>query len=246
MAKRLKKKDINIVPGYQLCRECEKQLDLIDKSEEDESMSENEQSKDHEFSAAGFTPPRKKLNKTLSSIGSSPINLHSISQHSRGPTAKRKLAKVSQKLKENLVEAYSIEDFNSNPSEAPISKDVQEKAKELDELHEALKAKLMTACYSDKVQILTLIPDSWSRSFAAKYFNVSVYMIRTARELKKEKGILARPIAKRGKELLSETLQLVLNFFEDDEYSRIMPGKKDCVSVGRNIYKQKRLILCNL
>ena len=25
-----------------------------------------------------------------------------------------------------------------------------------------------------------------------------------------------------------------------------MPGKKDCVSVGKNQYRQKRLILCNL
>ena len=110
-----------------------------------------------------------------------------------------------------------------------------------------MKEKLSTACYSEKVQILTLVPDSWSRTYAAEYFNVSVYRIRRARELKKEKRILAKPNAKQGSKILSsETLQLVANFFEDDEYSRLMPGKSDCVSISKNCYKQKRLLLCNL
>ena len=38
----------------------------------------------------------------------------------------------------------------------------------------------------------------------------------------------------------------IVSFYEDDEISRIMPGKKDYVSIGRNIHKQKRLLLANL
>ena len=38
----------------------------------------------------------------------------------------------------------------------------------------------------------------------------------------------------------------IVSFYEDDEISRIMPGKKDYVSIGRNIHKQKRLFLANL
>ena len=34
--------------------------------------------------------------------------------------------------------------------------------------------------------------------------------------------------------------------YEDDEFTRLMPGIKDCVSVSRNVYQQKRLFLCNL
>ena len=39
-----------------------------------------------------------------------------------------------------------------------------------------------------------------------------------------------------------------VSFYEDDKISRIMPGKKDYtfVSIGRNIHKQKRLLLANL
>ena len=58
------------------------------------------------------------------------------------------------------------------------------------------------------------------------------YLVRTVRELKKVEGILAKPVPKKGKQLPQETLDLVLNFYEDDEFSRQMPGKKDYVSIG--------------
>ena len=58
--------------------------------------------------------------------------------------------------------------------------------------------------------------------------------------------MFTRPNSKQGKNLSNFTLDLIEKFFEDDEYSRPMPGKKDCVSIGRNQYKQKHLLLCNL
>ena len=82
--------------------------------------------------------------------------------------------------------------------------------------------------------ILTAILWTWPRAFCATYFNVSEYLVRTARNLKKSKGILAVPNPKRGKTLPEETKQLVINFYEDDEYSRQLPGK----SIGNKQYKQ--------
>ena len=41
-------------------------------------------------------------------------------------------------------------------------------------------------------------------------------------------------------------LEAVAAFYENDGYTRIMPGKSDCESVARNVHKQKQLILCNL
>ena len=69
-----------------------------------------------------------------------------------------------------------------------------------------------------------------------------LYMIRAARKLTKEKGILELPAAKKGKTLSEEVTQSVLAFYEDDEYTRLMPGKRDCVSLGKE-YRQKRLLL---
>ena len=59
-------------------------------------------------------------------------------------------------------------------------------------------------------------------------------------------SILANPECKRGKKLSIEKVNAVIQFYEDDEFSHQMPGKKDCISTGNKQYKQKRLILSNL
>ena len=71
-------------------------------------------------------------------------------------------------------------------------------------------------------------------------------MVRQARELKSSSGILAIPKKKTGKVLQKSTIEQVISFYEDDEHSRLMPGKKDYVSIQRNVHKQERLLLCNL
>ena len=92
---------------------------------------------------------------------------------------------------------------------------------------------MKTASYSEKIPILTRIPDKWSQEYASKQFDVSEYLIKdeTARELKKVGGILAKSAPKNGKTLSQETLNLVQSFYEDDQYSRQMPERKDYVSI---------------
>ena len=86
----------------------------------------------------------------------------------------------------------------------------------------------------------------WPRVHVAKYFNVSEHMVCEARQLPREKGILAFPEPKRGKRLSKEVENSVKLFYENDEHSRLMPGAKDYVSVERNVHQQKHLSLCNL
>ena len=74
-------------------------------------------------------------------------------------------------------------------------------------------------------------------------------MVKKSRELRAANGILADPMKKRGKSLPDETVTAVKMFYEDEEFSRMCPGKKDFVSVreetGR-VHRQKRLLLTNL
>ena len=109
-----------------------------------------------------------------------------------------------------------------------------------------MKEKLVTASNTEKLQILTLVPDSWSQKYCSEYFGVSGYIIPSARELKQRKGILAQPSQKKGKTMAEETIDLVNAFYEDDEYSRQLPWKKAYVSIQKGVHKQKRLDLCNL
>ena len=89
-------------------------------------------------------------------------------------------------------------------------------------------------------------PHSWPRKYYSEYFGVSEYLIQYVRELKQRKGILAGPSQKKGKPMTQETIDLVHAFYEDDEYSRQLPEKKDYVSIQKGVHRQKWLVLCNL
>ena len=57
---------------------------------------------------------------------------------------------------------------------------------------------------------------------------------------------MSDPDPKSGKGLAFETVQLVEAFYLSDEISRMMPGRKDFVSIrvqGERVHKQKQLVL---
>ena len=104
--------------------------------------------------------------------------------------------------------------------------DTKNKVEELDRLHAAMKEKLVTTSTTEKLQILTLVPDSWLQKYCSEYFGVSEYLIRSARELKQRKGILAQTSQKKGKAMAQETIDFVYAFYEDDKYTRQLLGKR--------------------
>ena len=73
--------------------------------------------------------------------------------------------------------------------------------------------------YNQKMQILTLIPESWTIKKAPGYFKVSDYLVKKARDLKNQKGILTSPERKKGKSLPNEVTEREKLFIEDDEVS---------------------------
>ena len=127
--------------------------------------------------------------------------------------------------KENISAAY-VSDVEIEEPPPIYDRDAKNKAGELDRLHATMKKKLVTYSNTENLQILNLVPDSWSRKYCTEYFGVSEYLIRSARELKQRKGILAQPSQKKGKAMAQETIDLVHAFYEDDEYSRPFLRKK--------------------
>ena len=77
--------------------------------------------------------------------------------------------------------------------------DMKEKVNDLVRLHEAMQEKLKAASYSEKIQILTMEPDKWSRMYCSEYFNVFEYLVWTSHEIKNVGGILAKPAPKKEK-----------------------------------------------
>ena len=77
-----------------------------------------------------------------------------------------------------------MEDSESDSSD---KNDMKEKVNDLVILHEEMQEKLKAASYSQRIQILTLVPNKWSRMYCSEYFNAFEYLVLTSHEIKKSK-----------------------------------------------------------
>ena len=110
--------------------------------------------------------------------------------------------------------------MKDSESDSKGKNDMKQKVIDLVRLHRTMQEKFKKASYSEQIQILTLVPDKWSRMCCSEYFNVFEYLVWTSHEIKKLGGILAKPAPKKGKTITTETLHLVTNVYEDDNFSR--------------------------
>ena len=85
-------------------------------------------------------------------VGMSPVNLHGLYQHSRGTSTKQKLDKVVDMYKSTIAEAYDVSKDVLDTSDFVFEEsDAQWKAAELKQLHDAMREKLKTALYPEKI-----------------------------------------------------------------------------------------------
>ena len=144
-------------------------------------------------------------------------------------------------LRSNISEVYKLQvDFLKDwESESYDKNDMKEKVNDLVRLHKAMQEELKAASFSGKIQIPTLVSDKWCRMYCSEYFNVIEYLVWTSHKIKKVGAILEKPVPKKGKTITTETLYLVTNVYEDDNFSREASEKKDYVSVSNGVHKQK-------
>ena len=90
--------------------------------------------------------------------------------------------------KENITAAYNVLGVEIEEPLPIFDSDTKNRAEDLVGLQAAIKEKLFTASNTEKLQMLTLVSDSWSRKYFSEYFGVSEYLIQSARELKQKKG----------------------------------------------------------
>ena len=81
--------------------------------------------------------------------------------------------------------------------------------------------------------MLTVLPKSWSVKKAQQEFGVAEYLAWQSKKLVEERGILSLPGPPCGPSLPPETVVVVCSFYESDTISRVMPGKKDFVSMKK-------------
>jgi len=122
---------------------------------------------------------------------------------------------------------------------------------ELEEMLDGLKQKFSTLKHNDplRVRILTIAPSSWSVRKIVKEFNASRYLAKKSKELKSNHGVLADTTSRVGKVLPQTTVEKVIEFYNSDINSRIMPGMKNAIFLmidDKRTMVQKRLLLLNL
>ena len=116
------------------------------------------------------------------------------------------------------------------------------------EMIQQLKEKFReTKRRSEQVQVLTVLPKSWSVKKVQQELGVSEYLATV-----KEAGRGKRHSFSSWSITRTEPPETVINvcsFYESDDISRVMPGKKDFISVkkeGKREHIQKRLVLSDL
>ena len=97
-----------------------------------------------------------------------------------------------------------------------------------------------------KHKIITVAPESWRIREIAKECNASDNTTRQAKQLRSTNGVQADPPAKAGRNLPDSIAAKVNEFYQADDISKIMSGRKDTWSTkvgGKRIKMQKRHLL---
>ena len=252
MAKKLKEYGFeHVVPGQRLCSRCFTKAGKVDRKVESSTSEESESSVSSEIQSAIQSTEKatcsSNLDNSFALLNESPLApLHSIPKRQKIKVCERKLGKVKRKLTSQLAVVSGLEpddldtDMSGKQEVSELknnNKKLQEQSSDLNCLMQKLKAKFQkTENYSDKLQILTLVPQSWSAEKASTYFECSIYSIYKARMVEKEEGILGHYERKQRTGISALTQQKVLDFYEDEKTSRMLPGMKDKVSIQKNVY----------
>ena len=129
---------------------CQRQTHCIDKKDKVQSVTDT----DNKFIEC------QTLRKKPQSIDISSVTLHAF----------------MKTLKNDISEAHKvqIDSLKDSESDCYDENDIKEKVNDFVRLHKAIQGKLKTASYSEQIQILTLVPDKWSRMYCSEYFNILV------------------------------------------------------------------------
>lgn len=207
----------------------------------------DEMSTDSEGSSSLY---QVELSSSFQGMTESPLKFKNLKKSSRKSYVKRKLSRVHAKMtkKAAVVLNLPVEELEQcNDDSDQECRTIEQKAEDLDLLMLKIKDKMMSCTTSaEKTQLLTLVPESWTRKAVTEFFDVTDYQARAASALVKSDGILTMPPPRKGKTLSSKIKNTIIEFYCSEENSRIMPGNKDKVSISRNMYEQKRLILSTL
>lgn len=224
-----------VKPGQKLCVSCDSECRKMGENVEDMSTSD---------SGSDFDNVVGCVNESITALGCSPVKVNKVSLRDTSGYLRRKFTEA-----EACIESAFAEVAHQRGSSVSVVENTCIKCSDYECLIEKLKEKFTVCDKSTKIQILSLAPMSWTIEKTAEEFNCSHRLVKHARHITHEQGILPIPHKKKGHSLPADVLEAAQSFYENDEYSRVCPGVKDCLSVrvnGVKMKKAKRLLLLNL
>jgi len=127
------------------------------------------------------------------------------------------------------LDEYPFESDDHKHMVEKLRKDVEEKSK---------KGRI-----GDVISMLRLAPYSWPKPTVAKYFSVQVSFVTRSKILLSEKGYCGLPEKRKSRPISEEHREIIREFYENEEWCRELPGKKDCKSIveqGVRVKKTKK------
>ena len=138
----------------------------------------------------------------------SPLKSHGLQRRTQISMAQEKLERSCEKQKETAADILEISspEFGSPTGRQGSERELVTKAADLDCLLDTMKAKLEDGYIKtgEKIQMMTLTPESWSYKEVSKYFSVSKCILPEACTLNENRGILSLPDKKKGRGLYQE------------------------------------------
>ena len=127
---------------------------------------------------------------------------------------------------ENISAAYNVSDIEIKEPSSTYDRDTKNQAEELDKLYAAIKEKLLTTSIIEKLQILTLVPDSWSRKYCSEYFEFQNISFDLQENWSKERGYLHNLLRKKVKQWPKKQLILFMLSMRMMNTVDRFPGKR--------------------
>lgn len=228
-----------INPGDYICDRCRtahlRERKPSDQTDPEENRPDEVELNDSRLSAVD------SLNETCKTLDCSPMKLKGLTTN---PTQykHRKLDKIVDKLRSKFGE------IDAAPT---ASASVESQAeRDWNKLIADIKQKMSKSSYGEKLQLLTLVPVSWTYEKIMDEFSVTRHMVYRSKNLFATQGLLGTPARKRGKPLNQETENKILSIYTDQELTRELPGERNTISIkdeqGEKTYHQKHLLLMNV
>lgn len=252
-------KGITLVYGNDICINCIKKL--FDKADKSEATVPNSTPKTMGSNAAQDSPGtplpgtqetgsstsstmspairKEKAIKSLVAYGISSIAPRKRDSQGRLKYAKERLEEATEISKKNLCIALDLP-VNSLESTVP------QRAADMELLLQDIQHELPRADKQRTYQLLSLVPLSIPTHQACSMFNVSKTLYSKVRDTRIKQGILPLVQFSRKSSVPDSTKNLIVEFYCDDENSKVLPGKDDKISISKGVYEQKRLMLCNV